>query len=289
VKRCVECDLSFDASGWTCPYCGFVPRVIGAVTSFATPHGKDGFDPGAFDHLIELERLSFWFRARNRLIDWTLGRYFPDATSFLEIGCGTGFVLAGLRATRPNLSLIGTDLHIDGLAHAARRLPEVGLLQVDGRRIPFDAEFDVVGAFDVIEHIDDDEATLAEMHRAVRPGGGIMLTVPQHQWLWSASDEYAEHKRRYYRSELVAKVSGAGFAIRRVTSFVTLLMPAMAVTRRVGRRTSRGSFDPVREHLAAQRATAPLERVLGLEHALIARGIDLPVGGSLLLVAERQA
>jgi SAM-dependent methyltransferase len=286
VKRCISCDRRFGTLKWDCPYCGFNPQTSGTIVRFATPIGKDGFDPGAFDHLVELEHDSFWFRSRNRLIDWAVARYFPNARSLLEIGCGTGFVLEGLRAAHPQLRLVGGDLHLDGLAHADRRVPEVSLLQLDARRIPFHAEFDVVGAFDVLEHIDDDRRVLAEMRTAVKPGGGIVLTVPQHPWLWSASDEYAQHKRRYRRSELVSKVLSAGFAIRRVTSFVTLLLPAMAGMRS-GRRLSRRPLDPNREHLLAQRITRPLEGVLALERRLIARGIDLPAGGSLLLVAER--
>jgi SAM-dependent methyltransferase len=268
--------------------CGFVPNSSGAVTSFAKPVGRDGFDPDAFDRLAELEPSSFWFRARNRLIAWTVSRYFPNATSLLEIGCGTGFVLQGLRRMRPELTLVGADLHAGGLLHAARRVPEISLLQMDARRIPFDAEFDVIGAFDVLEHIDDDNGTLSEMHRAVKPGGGIVLTVPQHPWLWSASDEDAEHKRRYRRSELISKVRLAGFSIRRVTSFVTVLLPAMVLMRRRERLIAT-PFDPSRELVITRHVTTPLERALGLERALIARGVDLPVGGSLLLVAERMA
>jgi ubiquinone/menaquinone biosynthesis C-methylase UbiE len=288
VKRCVTCERSFDGPEWACPYCGFTPDTVGEITRFAAPNGRDGFDPDAFDRLAQLEHESFWFRARNRLIDWAVCQYFPCASSLLEIGCGTGFVLEGLSRTHPRLQLIGADLHSGGLAHAAARIPGLSLLQSDARRIPFDAEFDILGAFDVLEHIDDDAGVLAEMHRAVKPGGGILITVPQHPWLWSASDEQAEHKRRYRRDELLARVSTAGFTIRRVTSFVTLLLPAMAIIRLRGR-VSRDRLDPSREHVIAQRATAQLEQILMAEHAMISRGVDLPVGGSLLVVAERRA
>jgi hypothetical protein len=141
----------------------------------------------------------------------------------------------------------------------------------------------VIGAFDVLEHIDDDEGVLEQLAIASKPGGGILLTVPQHPWLWSASDEYGEHKRRYRRGELVAKVTAAGFEVRRVTSFVSLLLPAMALMRMFAhvRRP-----DPSSE-LRATRADRVLERVLDVERALIARGHDLPLGGSLLMVAKR--
>lgn len=59
------------------------------------------------------------------------------------------------------------------------------------KAFPFRKEFDTIGVFDVLEHVHEDEQILAQMHRAVHPdGGGIMLTVPQHPWLWSPTDEW---------------------------------------------------------------------------------------------------
>ena len=75
-------------------------------------------------------------------------------------------------------------------------------MQLDARELPYEAAFDAVGAFDVIEHITEDERVLASMHRALKPGGVLIVTVPQHKWLWSWTDEQARHKRRYGRREL---------------------------------------------------------------------------------------
>ena len=98
----------------------------------------------------------------------------------------------------------------------------------------------MVGAFDVIEHISEDEEALAQLRRAVRPGGGVLVTVPQHPRLWSPADDYGEHKRRYRRRELVEKVSAAGLEIERITSFVSLLLPAMIASRFLDRRRAEG-------------------------------------------------
>jgi SAM-dependent methyltransferase len=213
-------------------------------------------------------------------------RYFPGARSLLEIGCGTGFVLKGLREAFPQLRLTGGELYLEGLRYASARLPELELLQFDARRIPFDSAFDVIGAFDVLEHILEDQQVLEEMRTAVRPGGGILITVPQHPWLWSSIDDYGDHKRRYRCGELRSKVARAGFKLSRVTSFMTLLLPAMAAVRLRGRLRPI-SLDPVRELVTPRHATPILERIMDLESALIARGADLPLGGSLLLVAKR--
>jgi SAM-dependent methyltransferase len=287
VKRCIACATTFDGNGWRCPSCGFEPNDRDGLPSFHEPEGIDGFDPAAFDRLASIEQASFWFRSRNRLIAWSVKEYFPRASSLLEIGCGTGFVLAGLEAAHPSLQLTGAELYAGGLRHAAARAPKADFLQFDARDIPYEKEFDVVGAFDVLEHVDRDEEVLAGMRQAVRSKGGILVTVPQHAWLWSANDDYAEHKRRYSRSELTSKVTRAGFDVRRVTSFVSLLLPMMALSR-FAERVSRRPYDPGREHESARRADAPLERIADLELRLLKRGVNFPAGGSLLLVATRR-
>jgi SAM-dependent methyltransferase len=245
----------------------------------------EGFDVRSFELLPKVEERSFWFRARNRLIAWALGRHFPDAQSFLEVGCGTGFVLQGLHKAFPQLELTGSELFEEGLHVARKRLPEIRLLQSDARQLPFEAEFDVVGSFDVLEHIEEDELALGAMFRAVRPSGGIILTVPQHPRLWSAGDEFGKHLRRYRRSDLVSRVARAGFRVERVTSFVSLLLPLMAVSRIRQRRLD--TFEPLAEYRHSRLVDASLERVMDIERAMIRAGVSLPVGGSLLAVARR--
>lgn len=238
----------------------------------------------SFELLEELEPRSFWFRSRNRLIVWALQEYFPHASSLLEVGCGTGFVLDGIRRARPELELTGAELYEDGLEVARRRLPDVRLLQLDAREMPFEEEFDVVGAFDVLEHIPEDERALAGMFRATRRGGGLLVTVPQHPRLWSGFDDYSRHQRRYTRAELVAKIDRAGFVVRRATSFVSFLLPALwlARVRQRGRR-----YDPLADYRTGRALDRALERVMDFERALVRSGLSFPVGSSLLVAADR--
>jgi SAM-dependent methyltransferase len=246
---------------------------------------KEGFDPAFFDRLPEVEPRSFWFRARNRLIVSVLRRHFPGARSLLEVGCGTGFVLSGLRDAFPELRLVGSELFPKALEYARQRLPDnVQLVELDAREMPYQAEFDVVGAFDVIEHIADDAAVLRGMRRAVVPGGGLLVMVPQHPRLWSEADVLAHHVRRYTRRELVAKVEHAGFEVVQATSFVTALMPAM-VASRLAHRILRRPYDEFRD-LEPGALNRPFERILDAERRLIGRGVSLPFGGSLLVAAR---
>ena len=243
------------------------------------------FNPEHFARLRKLEARSFWFRGRSDLIEWALTRYFPAARDLLEVGCGTGYVLSRLHDAFPHLALSGSELFAEGLTYARERLGDAATLQqLDATQLPFREEFDIIGAFDVLEHIEDDRRVLANVHAALRPGGGLLVTVPQHGWLWSETDVAACHVRRYARAELREKLHGAGFEVLRMTSFVTLLLPAMLLARRRRR-------EGMAEVEAELDLPAPLNTIgyatLQLESLLIRLGIDLPAGGSLLAVARR--
>jgi SAM-dependent methyltransferase len=288
MKVCLTCDHQFTSRGWTCPRCRWTPPTHDTWPVFAPDGAGDdhGISPESFAALARLESGHFWFRARNRLLVWAIRTYFPAATALLEVGCGTGFVLTGIRAALPGLALAGSELKTAGLAFARTRLPDVPLLQTDACRLPYADEFDVVGAFDVLEHIADDEAALRQLFRATRPDGGIVLTVPQHPRLWSVVDERSFHHRRYRRAELVGKVERAGFRVVRATSFVTALLPLVWLSRA---RQNRDGFDVESEFRVSPLANAVLESIMSVERTLIRAGVSWPVGASLLVIARRDA
>lgn len=286
MKRCLACDSRFEADAWTCPSCGHGPASRDGFLAFA-PESADGTGEDAeyeYHALAAGEDAHFWFRGRTALLVWAVRRYFPGADSMLEIGCGAGGVGRAIRSTFPRMRLTATELLVRGLEFARRRLPDAQLLQMDAHRIPFDGEFDVIGAFDVIEHIDDDRGVLRAMHDAVKPGGGILITVPQHPSLWSPLDDFSRHRRRYTRRELRSKLESAGFRIRRMTSFVSILLPLLLASRRWDR-----PFDPGRELRIPAALNRMLMAISTLERLFIAAGISFPAGGSLLAVAVRPA
>jgi SAM-dependent methyltransferase len=285
VKRCLQCAASFDGPGWRCGTCGWEPASQDGICVFApeltSGDGRDADYP--FGALMRAEAAHFWFRSRAALVGWAIASYFPRAQSFLEIGAGGGGVLAEIRRQRPDARLAGSDVLVHAVSRARDRVADADWMQMDARRIPFDAEFDVVGAFDVIEHIDEDDTALSEIHRAITPGGGVVITVPQHAWLWSAFDEASGHRRRYTRAELIVKLRRAGFKIARVTSFASFALPLMAVSRLAQRdvdldRALAVPVTPVNQLLLA---------ASWLERAAIRAGASLPAGGSLLAVATR--
>ena len=287
MKYCLNCKLPFESQLWECPSCAWKPEQIEDLPAFAPElaHAGDGFDPEVFVRLAQAEQSSFWFRSRNRLIVWALQVYFPAVQSLLEIGCGTGFVLSGIRHALPGIRLAGSEIFVQGLSFARQRLPDADLMQMDARNIPFSEEFDAVGAFDVLEHIAEDEVVLQEMFRALKPGGGLLITVPQHMFLWSATDEEACHVRRYSASELRAKVGQAGFEVQRQTSFVSFLLPAMLLTRR--KKKIRQDSITSCELQLPRLLNSVLEIVMRCEFLAIRAGCNLPLGGSLLLLARK--
>jgi SAM-dependent methyltransferase len=263
-----------------------VPSESSDIVVFA-PALADGDGSDAeyrFERLAAAQSSHFWFVRRAMLLSWALQRYFPAARTFFEAGCGTGGVAAAISDAMPALLVTAGDTRLAGLEYAKRRAPRVDIVQCDVAELPFDSEFDVVGAFDVIEHVDDDVAALAAMRDVVRPGGGLLITVPQHPWLWSEVDDFSHHRRRYTRTALRSKLLSAGLDVVRMTSFVAVGVPILWISRRVPQR-----FDPERELRISTTANAILGWCLAVEQRMIGAGISLPLGTSLLAVARRPA
>ncbi|TXH33598.1 MAG: class I SAM-dependent methyltransferase [Rhodospirillaceae bacterium] len=289
MKRCLTCLAEFSGSNWGCPQCGGAPHAIGGVLAFAPELAleNDGMAPDAHHTLDQMQHRSFWFRARNRLLTDMVRHYFPQTKALLEIGCGTGYVLSALAQALPHARIVGSEIYANGLDYAAQRLEgRAELFQMDATAIPFTDEFDLIAACDVLEHIDDDEQVLLEMHRALRPGGGLLLTVPQHPFLWSQSDEIAFHKRRYRIGELSRKVRQAGFDIVRDTSFVSTLLPLLVLQRLTQGR--RDDYDADAEFSLPAWLDRMLEIPMEVDRLSIRLGLSLPTGGSRLVLARRR-
>ena len=289
MKRCLVCGVGYASSMRNCPKCQSGPDLLDGFDSFAPAlaHDGGGFKSDYFSELARLEENNFWFQSRNQLILWAIGKFAPNFQSMLEIGCGTAYVLSGVAKKFPHATLSGSEIFLAGLGFAAARLPVVKFMQMDARELPFVNEFDVIGAFDVVEHIKEDEKVLSQIHAALKPHGIVLLTVPQHQWLWSAADDYACHERRYAAVDLHKKVRAAGFQLLRSTSFVTVLLPAMMVSRFSQKDTGVENFDATAELKISPWLNRLFLSILSFERTLIQAGLNFPVGGSRLIVAKK--
>jgi SAM-dependent methyltransferase len=260
-------------------------EVIDGFRCYAPALAKqnDGFPAESFSRLYELEKANFWFRARNKLIQQLVSKYLAGGGDVCEIGCGTGYVLEGLQSM-PGVKLSGSEIYVQGLRYAKERLPGVDLFQADATQLPFRERFDAIGAFDVLEHIEEDTSAMKSIYGALRPGGFFFITVPQYAWMWSVQDDYALHKRRYTRKELVTKLRESGFTIQYAGSFVFTLFPMMAISRFFKKENNE---DILSEFKIPRILNSLFYKLMLVDCALIRMGISLPWGGSLVCVASK--
>jgi SAM-dependent methyltransferase len=270
---------------------------IPAASSLPSP---GGYDPAWFDRLAEVEQRHFWFCARNEVIAAAIRPLLPEigpGPRVLEVGCGNGNVLQMLRRLCPDGTVVGMDLFAEGLEHARRRC-DCRLVAGNILEPPFPAgAFDLVGIFDVLEHIDDDRRALRSLHFLTAPGGSVVLTVPAEPSLWSYFDEAGGHYRRYRRAELAGRLEEAGFTITLLSHFMLTLYPLVWTARRWthrrfsmrtgGRNTVNQAELAARELKVRPLLNAVLRAALRWERAWIERRHTLPLGTSLLAVARK--
>jgi len=292
MKACISCGFSFASEKWNCPQCGWTPVNQEMFLSFIKERSMifDSFNPKYYSSLYLLEKNNFWFNHRSKLIFKTINNFLPKIKNALEIGCGTGLVLSELGQKFSHLSLTGSDLFVEGLHLAKKRVPTATLYQIDACHMPFDREFDLILALDTIEHIEADSKALDEISRSLNPGGVLIVTVPQYRWLWSYQDEKAHHRRRYSKQELISKIEHSGLNIVRVTSFLTLLFPLMVLSRiYIGLITrQQRQYDSLRELKIPPIINRIMRAICMAEEYIFTIGINFPIGGSLLCIAEKR-
>lgn len=291
MKICLQCTAQLEEKEWSCPACGWAP-IYQDGFPLLSPELADGFADypvNAHNRRVHLEASNFWFVYRNQVIACFLGLFFSRAKKLLEIGCGTGFVLSGISHAFPSIELLGVEAYPSALKYARERVRKAEFAQMDACRLPFVEEFDVVGAFDVLEHMSDDNLALKEIYKATNRGGGLIMTVPQHPWLWSTSDDRAGHKRRYTRRELKHKVQSAGFDILHMTSFISLLLPLMMMSRWKKSRLYKSSPSDTQCEIDLPKPINILFKLIcSGEFLMVRNGFSLPVGGSLLCIARKK-
>jgi SAM-dependent methyltransferase len=243
----------------------------------------------AYAEMYEEEDRHWWFQGRRALI-WALLRQvqLPPRPRVLDAGCGTGRNLVEFGALG---TATGVDMSDDAVAFCHRRgLPDVRRAGLE--TLPFgDGSFDLLLACDVIEHVEDDGAALAELRRVAAPGAHLVITTPAYQWLWSEHDVQLHHVRRYTGRLLDERTRGAGWEPVRSTYFNTILLPVVAAARLASRRPRHRRAR--RGHTDLDRTPAALNGVLvlplRLEASLVRRGARLPAGVSLGVVCRRAA
>ncbi|MCA1615503.1 MAG: class I SAM-dependent methyltransferase [Acidobacteria bacterium] len=236
----------------------------------------------------EVEDSHWWFAGRRLILESFVGRIVSESglppgarARILDVGCGTG---ANLEMLARFGDAEGVDISEDALRFCRAR----GLTRVRAgaaESLPYaDAQFDLVTALDVVEHLDDDRAGLREMRRVLRPSGRALLFVPAFMWLWGVQDDVSNHRRRYTVPGLRAAVEGAGLSVERATyANVTFFAPILA-----GRALMRATgVRPASENNVNVPALNGLfGRLFGAERHWLGR-FNLPFGVSAVCVARR--
>jgi SAM-dependent methyltransferase len=220
----------------------------------------------------------WWYRARTELLEAALGGFLGSPGRLLDVGSADGPSVAWMQGDHERFEI---DLDPRGLT------PGTGV-RASALALPFGTgTFDVVGAFDVIEHCEPEAQALAELARVLAPGGRLLASVPAYQWAWSDHDVRAGHYRRYTRPRLVTAVEAAGLTVRRSTYAFAGVFPLFAAER-VARRLRRRRGGDGEQGLPQVSPT--LDRVLTGVSSAEARALrrrDLPFGSSVFLAAEK--
>ena len=239
------------------------------------------------DTMRSVEDDLWWYRALRRHVVESIAAPHPTFR-LLDAGCGTGGMLAHVRARFREAALTAMDFGERALELTGQRRLGAELVQGSTDQLPFgDAEFDVVLSLDVIVlHGIDDAKAIREMYRVLRPGGQLIMNVAAFDSLRGIHDAATNMARRYTRPRLAHLMAKAGFRVERMTYWNMSLMPAVAAVRWASR--GRAQQPDVRSDLKPM--WPPLNAALAaIAHAefAISRSIALPFGTSLFTVARK--
>jgi SAM-dependent methyltransferase len=235
-----------------------------------------------FDRMAELDSTHWWYLGRRQVLADVIRREInpPTGARILEIGCGTGHNFAMLGAFG---TVDGIELDAEARAIASQRLGrpvlDAALPELSGVE---DGTYDLIALLDVLEHVAGDEAALRAITAKLKPGGRILIAVPANEWMWSAHDVIHHHHRRYNRATLSNVIKRAGLTPVMTSHFNTLLFPAAAAVRLLGKIADKQEADDAQPAPMLNRA---FSAIFGFERHLVGR-VPLPFGVSLLTVLK---
>lgn len=237
----------------------------------------------AYREHYQVEDRHWWFRGRWAVIEALMSRAsLPPSPKILDAGCGTGGNLQ-------RYAKMGQAEGVEPSEDAVRFCKERGfdVRQAGLEDLPYeDGRFDLVAASDVLEHIAAEREALRELWRVTAPGGAMLLTVPAYMWLWTEEDVNLHHQRRYTRPRLEQAVESCGWETRVATYFNTLLLPPIALARKL---PTRGDSDQGDLERTPPWLDGPLSLPMRLEARLIRAGLNLPAGVSVGIVCRKPA
>ena len=239
-------------------------------------------EPATYQRMAEIQDRHWWYEGRRRILRSLIGNLgLPAGAQILEVGCGPG---ANLEMLKEFGSVAGMEPDDFARARAGKisGCPvKKGFLPHD---IPFTGPFDMIGAFDVIEHVEEDAASIKALHGLTKPGGYALFTVPAYMFLWSLHDERNHHKRRYVLPQFRALLEGGGYRVEFISYYNTFLLPLVAGVRFL--KNMLKITDSPDEELPGAAVNRILLAVFSLEKNLL-KFFPLPAGVSIVAVCRR--
>jgi SAM-dependent methyltransferase len=242
-------------------------------------------DPLIYEEMLEQENTHWWFCSRRKIVGSLLQSLTlkPNA-NILEAGCGSGGnlpMLSGLGG-----KLFAFEMYDKAREHAAARK----IANVESGKLPdsipfIGTNFDLICLFDVLEHVEDDNAALKALAARMNTGGSICISVPAYQWLFVRHDRLHHHFRRYSKSELIQKIKVAGLQVEFVNYWNFFLFPVALLIRILD------LFNYPKNHTIGSKK--PSETINRLMFKLVSSErfvlpfMKLPFGLSLLLIAKK--
>jgi SAM-dependent methyltransferase len=226
----------------------------------------------------------WWYQARASLLHRALGGFVGAPRRVLDVGSADGPSVGWLQTSGQQVAL---DVDARGLTS--------GGVCGSAMALPFkDASFDVVAAFDVLEHCEPEQAALAEIVRVLAPDGRLLISLPAYRWAWTHFDDVNGHHRRYTRGRAVRALESQGLQVQRATYAFAAVFPFFAAERLARRLRERRADRQPRlgpGEVPALPTVPPflhrlLLRLCRVDAWLLARR-DLPFGSSVLIAASK--
>jgi len=279
---CPQCqeEISRNDNEYICKLCNIKYPIIDNVPYFKNYVDAKEYDLAEYtveiDKIANAEKEHFWFKSRRNLILQIFNKFISKKDKVIEIGAGTGSIARMLSDNGYDISI--GEIHPNGIQYALKNNNQkLSIYQFDIMQNPFMEHFDVVGLFDVLEHIEDDKLAIYNISKMLKRGGKIVLTVPAHMWLWCEEDEISNHFKRYELNSLKQLLKEEGFSIKYASNFFISIVPLLYL-----RTKSKSSADikinPIINFI--------LSMVSNVENKIL-NSIVSKVGGSIIIVAEK--
>lgn len=232
-----------------------------------------------------LEGKHWWYVARRLILEDLIRKNnLPAKAKIYEVGCGSGGNLPMLAKFGEVYAGEMNDWSRD-YANKRNIAKTIEYTELPGKPAFINERFDLIVMLDVIEHIENDKASLEVLKSQLNDNGKLIITVPAYSFLWSKFDELSHHKRRYTRNSISNVANAAGFKINYVSYFNFFLFPIIACFRIFGRflEIDHGKTD---FKIPGDFVNRILTRIFAAERFLLGK-MSFPFGGSIILVASK--